>query len=258
MTRPQASEAAHLLINERYPNCTAAFLAGSVIRGEGTATSDLDVVVIADQQTDPSADSATPVGPFVPADTIPPFRESLLFAGWPVEAFIHTTESLTRYFASDAERRQPTLPTMCAEGLVLRNTDGLADRIVAEAQALLAAGPAPFSDKELAMRRYMLTDALDDLAGSTVPAETLFIAVHLGQLISDFVLATNGRWCGQSKWAMRALRRYDAAWADRLALALAEACNGEDVGPLIALADEALAPVGGRLFDGFWQAGRQK
>ncbi len=38
---PKAKE----LVQKRSPECEAAFLAGSVVRGEATATSDLDIVV---------------------------------------------------------------------------------------------------------------------------------------------------------------------------------------------------------------------
>ena len=60
---------------DRYPNSDIIFLAGSVARGEGTATSDLDLVVVFQQ---------------LPAA----YRESFQFEGWPVEAFVHDPETL--------------------------------------------------------------------------------------------------------------------------------------------------------------------
>lgn len=33
-------------VEERYPECLAAFVAGSVLQGRGTPTSDLDMVVV--------------------------------------------------------------------------------------------------------------------------------------------------------------------------------------------------------------------
>jgi predicted nucleotidyltransferase len=41
-----ALEAVKIFLDQRFPECSAAFLAGSVIRGEGTSTSDLDIVII--------------------------------------------------------------------------------------------------------------------------------------------------------------------------------------------------------------------
>ena len=43
--RPQPIEAASKFIEDHFPKCNAALLAGSVIRGEATETSDLDIIV---------------------------------------------------------------------------------------------------------------------------------------------------------------------------------------------------------------------
>ena len=44
--RLDAVEAALAVVERKCPTCLAAFLAGSVVRGEATATSDLDIMVI--------------------------------------------------------------------------------------------------------------------------------------------------------------------------------------------------------------------
>lgn len=44
-SRPVPEMAAQLVIEKHFPNCQAALLAGSVVRGEATSTSDLDIVV---------------------------------------------------------------------------------------------------------------------------------------------------------------------------------------------------------------------
>ena len=67
---------------ERYPRSDVIFLAGSLVRGGGTATSDLDLVVVFERL--PSA-----------------YRESFQFRQWPVEAFVHDPETL-RYFSSES------------------------------------------------------------------------------------------------------------------------------------------------------------
>ena len=46
--------------------------------------------------------------------------------------------------------------------------------------------------KTIEMKRYMITDALDDLIGSTNRAEELFIANTFADAIHEFVLRTNG------------------------------------------------------------------
>lgn len=237
MARPDPQTAAANLIETRYPECDAAFMAGSIVRGEGTATSDIDLVVIT---TRPEA----------------PYRESLIAEGWPVEAFVHSVESVRRFFQTDAKDRRPMLPMMCAEGVILRDREGVAGQVKAEAQTLLDAGPAPLTPDERDDRRYFLTDLLDDFEGCDRPEELLYIAPELAAQAADFVLAFNGRWSTKGKWIPRSLRRYDSALAARLTTALeAVYCHGERE-PLVAFVDAVLAPAGGRLFAGYTRSGK--
>lgn len=238
MARPHAMDAAQRFVADRFSDCRAAFLAGSVVRGDATATSDLDIVVVIDH---PEA----------------PFRESLFFEGWPVEIFVHTPESVLRYFNSDAERRMPTLPVMVVESAVLVSQDGTAETLRDRAQALLDAGPAPLTEQALTNQRYFVTDLLDDFEGSTDHAESFFIAAELAIRTIDLWLGLNGQWTGRGKWVMRALRRYDPVQADRLAVALQALDITGDKQPLIDFVEGVLAPAGGRLFAGFKQGGRK-
>ncbi len=234
--RSDAMTTAAAFIVVHYPDCRAAFLAGSVVRGDHTPTSDLDIVIVTGR---PEA----------------PFRESLYFGGWPVEAFVHTPESIRRYFANDIARRRPSLPMMCVEGAILRDLDGLATQLRGEAEALLAAGPPPLTAEEIASQRYFLTDLLDDLQGAADAGERYFIAAELAQRATELVLLYHGQWAGTGKWTLRALRRYNPALADRLTAALREVYCHRRADALIAFVDGALAPVGGRLFAGFRQEG---
>src|SRR5690606_22539116 len=112
--RPSGEEAAQAFIEQHLPDASAALLAGSVTRGEDTITSDLDLVIVVER---PEA----------------PYRESFRAFGWPIEAFVYTSRTYSEWFAKDAARRRPSLPQMCAGGIVLRDTDGLAVRMKNEA-----------------------------------------------------------------------------------------------------------------------------
>jgi hypothetical protein len=239
LTRPHPQTAAAGLIETRYPECDAAFIAGSIIRGEGTSTSDIDLVVITSR---PEA----------------PYRESLLAEGWPVEAFIHSEESVRRYFQMDAKDRRPIMPMMCAEGIILRDRDGAGGRIKAEAQALLDAGPAPLTPEERDNYRYFLTDLLDDLEGCDRPDELLYIAPELAAKAAEFLLAFNGRWISRGKWIPRSLGRFDPVLAVRLTAALQAVYRAGERDQLVAFADAVLAPAGGRLFAGYMRPGQRE
>lgn len=226
-------DAANAFIRKYFPDCWAAFLAGSVVRGEETPTSDLDIVIIT------SGDKGAP------------YRESFRAFGWPIEAFIHTAESYRDFFASDAKRRRPSLPMMCAEGIILRDQDGQAIRIKEEARGLIDAGPEPLSAAETNNLRYAITDILDDLLGSQRHDESLFIAYDLAVTATELILSYHRQWLGRGKWVLRAFHRYDPHLAEQLAEALRAFCETGDRDKLVQFAESALEPVGGRLFEGY-------
>jgi hypothetical protein len=234
--RLPAVETAHMLINERFPDCRGAILGGSVVRGEGTSTSDLDIIVINDE-----TGSAR--------------RESFYYKGWPVELFFHSIDSCRGFFRSDAERARPTLPRMVAEGLVLKGEAYLGG-IRKEAALLMAAGPAAWDDAELTFKRYFLTDALEDFIGSTKRNEALFIAGKLAELAHEFFLRANKQWIGQSKWIYRELSHFDQALAIRFAECFDSFYQDGDKQPVIELVDDIMKPFGGRCFEGFSLKGK--
>ena len=224
-------ETAKQLVERMFPNCEVALLAGSVVRGEATKTSDLDIVVF-----DNSIMSS--------------YRESLMENGWPAELFIHNSTSYHAFFLSDCERGHPSLPNMVSEGIVLKD-NGSAKVIKDEARKLLAQGPAKWTLKEAEQKRYFLTDVLDDFIGSDNPAEELFIASALAQQLGEFVLRMNRQWTGTSKWLVRALKRYDGEFASRFTGALDHYYSTREKEALIELTESVLRANGGRLFDGF-------
>ncbi|MGR9047850.1 nucleotidyltransferase domain-containing protein [Halobacillus faecis] len=227
----KAFEAASHVISECFRGCDAALLAGSVVRGEATCTSDLDVVIF-DSDVDAS------------------FRESFYADTWPVEVFVHNWSTYRGFFNSDCERGQPSMPRMVAEGQILK-WDARLEAVKNEAADLLKKGPPSWSEETLLHRRYFLTDALDDFIGTTDRGEALFIAAKLAEQTSEFYLRANGQWSGSSKWMARSLRNYDAAFAERLIQRFERFYkNGEKEG-VVELLDEVLIPYGGRLFEGF-------
>jgi predicted nucleotidyltransferase len=228
---PAPIEAAKRFIKDRFPFCDAALLAGSVVRGEATTTSDLDIVVFDCKVT-------------------APYRESLRAFGWPVEVFVHNSHSYKQFFESDAKRARPSLPRMVSEGLILKNSEILS-AIREEAAAIIENGPEMWTKKEIEMKRYFITDTLDDFIGSTKRAEELFIANVLADLLHEFVLRTNKHWIGNSKWMFRELTRFDPQFAECFVQAFDNYYRNGEKSQVIELADSILEPFGGKLFEGF-------
>lgn len=223
--------AARTFVATHFPDCGAALLAGSVVRGEATETSDLDIIIFDDT-------------------LVSSYRESFIESGLRIELFAHNLTSYREFFEQDCLRAIPSLPRMVTEGIVLIDT-GIIEDIKREAGNLLDDGPEPWSDETIEMKRYFLTDVLDDLTGCTNRAEGLFIASTLATLVCEFILRTNRQWIGSSKWTYRALDRHDAEAARELADALECYYQTNETDALIRYVDKTLSPFGGRLFAGF-------
>lgn len=204
--------------------------------GRRTATSDLDIVVLLNG--DPA-----------------PYRASFRLRDWPVELFVHTEGTWYAYVEREIRQRRSPLLWMCADGLLLLDTDGVGARLGAEAARLAAAGPPTVPVEEIEDRRYAITDLLDDLSGSTGQGERLFIAMELVRRTSELALAIGGSWGGGGKWLARRLESTAPGLGMRLRHALREVLEGRD-DPLVGVVDEVLEQVGGRLWDGYQRRGR--
>jgi len=225
-------DTARSLVRERFPGAVQAWLAGSVATGQATTTSDLDVTVLLSEGE--------------------VRRESLTYDGWPVELFVHTAGSVAHFVAKDLARRRPTMARLVATGVPLLG-DGGAD-VRRYCQGVLDDGPPPVTADDLELRRYGLTDLLDDLAGAAHDEEATAIAAEVWRETAELALASAGGWGGTGKWLVRELRALDERRGTHLTaaldLGLHRALAGER-SSLTAVADEVLAPLGGRLWAGF-------
>jgi hypothetical protein len=229
--RISAREAASKFIESYFPNCETAYLAGSVVRGEETESSDLDIIII---------DSTV-------GDS---YRQSLFEFGWPIEVFVHNMFTYKNFFKENIDRARPSLPQMCAEGIILRDT-GHASRIKNEALQILKAGPIPWKSNEIEKARYHITDLLNDLEGSINEIEDLFIVSKLADLTHEFVLRVNGHWIGEGKWIIRALKEFEESFANDFADVFNLYYSSREKAGVIHFVDETIAPYGGRLFEGY-------
>ncbi|HWD83935.1 MAG TPA: nucleotidyltransferase domain-containing protein [Kribbella sp.] len=216
------------LVLKLYPDARAAWLGGSVARGDASPTSDLDITVLQD-------------GPVL--------RKSIEYGGWPVELFVHTEKSLRHFADKDQDRRQPTLMRLVGESVVLVDTDGSGARLQQKFLAEVAAGPKPLSDDELKLLRYTITDLLEDFVGATGDVR-LAIATVLWQEAARLLLTASGNWSGTGKGLLREVARYDGVHGTDHAVALLDGVRADDE-RLVAAVDRILAEHGGRLFAGF-------
>ncbi|WP_251091398.1 nucleotidyltransferase domain-containing protein [Streptomyces sp. Caat 7-52] len=219
------------LVQDRFPAARAAFLAGSVLTGRRTPTSDLDIVVLLG-------------GPPAPS------RENLVYRDWPVELFVQTEAVWHRFVDQETAKRSSPLLSMCSDGMLLVDTDGLGASLQDEARKRWAAGPPPLSDRERDYQRYILTDLLDDLRGCTDLAERVHLVAHMLQRASELVLLVGGHWLGGGKWLSRRLAAADPRVHRALTEAAAQAVAGDTSG-FAAAVTEVLDRAGGPLWDGY-------
>lgn len=233
-SRVSPEEAARGVWRERYAGARVMFVGGSVMRGEATAASDLDVVVVYERL--PNA-----------------YREAFVHAGWPVEAFVHDGETLARFFEKDRERGVPALMNMVSEGLEVPGPSWFSGALKRRAAEVVEAGPPAWDERELTLRRFRLTDWVDDLRFPRSHEELYATGAALYQDAADFYFRTRGLWSAHSKTIPRRLRATDAEFAEKFLSAFDSLFTEKRNGPAIALVEEMLEPFGGFLFDGFRQ-----
>lgn len=232
-TRISPVEAAREIFRTRHAGARVLFLAGSVLRGEATPTSDLDIVVVYER---------LPVA----------YRESFVHAGWPVETFVNDAETLNYFLhESDPQTGVPAMANMVLEGREIPEPSEFSRSMKELAAASLAAGPPAWNEEDLRRERYTLTDLVDDLRRPRDDAELVAVGARLYELAANFYLRSRTLWSARGKTIPRRLREVDAQFAARFREAFETLFTGKRPALVIALVEEILQPFGGLLFDGY-------
>jgi hypothetical protein len=230
--RTEPIAAAITLLAERFPAAAVAFLAGSVVRGEQTATSDLDIVVVFDRL--PNA-----------------HRDSLTWEQWPVELFVHDPETLRYFCEEDCCVGVPSLPAMISEGIALPQANDLSKELKAYANALLAAGPKRWGEREINDSRYTITDLVEDMRAPHSLDELHACAARLYPLVADHFLRSRQLWSARGKSIPRRLDAVAPGFGIEFREAFRDLFTNGATDRVFGLCEEVLAPNGGWLFDGY-------
>ncbi|HYA18431.1 MAG TPA: nucleotidyltransferase domain-containing protein [Bryobacteraceae bacterium] len=225
-------ETAKALYRDRYSGASVVFAAGSFVRGEATAFSDLDLVVL------------YPALPHA-------YRESLIVEGVMVEAFVHDPATLRHYFEAATKKAAAALPSMVREGIELPGPNAVSEAAKRLAETVLAGGPPPLDAEEMAARRYGLTYLIDDLRDPRSPVEAHAAGAQLYELVADFFLRSHGFWSAKGKWIPRAMHRADAPTCEKFLASFEPLFRQADPTAAIAFTEEVLDLAGGPLFDGY-------
>lgn len=225
--------AARDLFESRYQGADAILVAGSVVRGEASTYSDLDLVVIF-----PSVRAA--------------YRESFTHKGWPVEAFIHDLETL-RYFFFRVDRPEgsATLSEMVKEGLEVPGPTRATAEAKTMAQEILSMGPPALSADEIEDRRYHISELIDDLREPRSRHELNAAGARVYGELADFYCRSKGYWTGAGKSLLKRMKQSDPALARRYSDAFDQLFQHGLPAAVIYLTEELLAPYGGMLFEAY-------
>ncbi len=226
------ARAAEEIRQQKFPDCKAFFLSGSVVSGEATAHSDLDLVVIYD-----SLEAA--------------WRESFLYKDWPVEAFVHDPATFKYFLQMDGQAAKPFLAGMVAKGIALPVASEYSLALQAFCQKHLDDGPAELSENEITRRRYGISDLIDDLRAPRSHAEAMASGARLLEGLSDFYLRRQRLWTTDGKAIFRRLQDADEKVCKQFESAFKMLFSTGDASLCIALTEEILQPSGGFLFAGY-------
>jgi len=221
------------ILDERYPNADVIFLSGSLLRGEGTPYSDLDLVVIFEQL--PQA-----------------WRESFNFQGYPVEAFVHDPETFN-YFIHELGRPAglSAMSYMVAEGVEVPCPSEISRSVKRIAADLIAAGPPKLSDEDERKLRYTITNLIDDIRQPRSREELVASGAELYGALANYYFRANGLWSAVNKSIPRKLGKTDPELYSRFCEGFEELFAGGQSDKVIMLAEEILKRHGGFLFDGY-------
>ncbi len=219
------------ILQTKYPSAEFAFLAGSIVRGEGTAFSDLDVVIIY-------------------KELLNAFRESFYFRKFPVETFVHTPETLN-YFIFDFDRPSTvgSLARMVSEGIEVPKKTDLSEKLKRLANQYLAYPPKISEDEKRDMR-CRITDLVDDIRAPRSKEELTASATVLYTLLADFYFRVNGFWSAKSKSIPRNLQKINPELRQKFRASFEELFVAGKPEKVVELAKELLEPHGGFMFDG--------
>ena len=220
------------ILNSKYPEASVIFLAGSIVRGEGTPYSDLDLVVIFKELPNP-------------------YRESFYFGSFPVDAFIHDPETLNYFFLEvDRPSGCPSLAQMVLEGVEVPQPTELSQSLKQQAVSVLDMGPPELSGEDVRRRRYTITDLVDDIRLPRTKEELVAAGTELYAALADYYFRANAQWSAHGKAIPRVMRRVNPVLYSRYCNSFEELFVQGRPEQVIVLAEEILSSNGGFLFEG--------
>ena len=230
---------AERFLKEKFPKADSAFVSGSIIRGEGTKHSDLDIIILF---------------PKIPNA----YRESFIYESTPIEAFIHDPETIHWFVDDEKKNGGAYLAHMMSTGKIIPKPTTLSKEMLGYVKSVLKNGPDVISNESLLKLRYLITDLVDDLRDDRPQQEKVACAIKLYPLLAEAVLRNAGQWLAHGKWIPRKLKIADAKIAKKFDAAFDDVFVEHSAKKLIKLSEQILEPLGGFYWEGWRTAAPKK
>ena len=194
--------------------------AGSVVRGAGGPSSDIDLYVI----------------------HWAPFRQRLQrrYAGVPCEIFVNPPAMVRSYFEEEHFHARPITAHMLATGYVVLDRDPVVQSLRNEAANWLAMPPDP-GEERLRWLRYLLVDQADNIqdAAATDPALARLLLGELLPQLATYIFLAAGCHVPRHKDILTGLARLDAA----AEVDLRAIISASDIGAALVLTEALMQRV---------------
>jgi hypothetical protein len=198
---------------------------GSILRGEGDATSDLDIYVIHRQN----------------------WRQRIQqrFNGVAAEIFVNPPAMIRDYFAVEAREGRPSTAHMLSTGFVVLNCDPVVDQLLAEAAEFIGQ-PPNLSAQALTLQRYTAATVLEDAMDirEKNAANALFLLEHAMYLMVHYAFAAANQPTPRHKQILDGLNNVDPTLADLAAQFYNTGDAATRFNLAIAFAQKSLAATG--------------
>jgi predicted nucleotidyltransferase len=227
--RVDPNELVFALSKTRYTSCDSIFFCGSASRGEQTAFSDVDIIVLFDRLSRAR-------------------RETFRQGGWLVDAQIHDVETLNHLVVTDARLGSSIVAKMIVDGIVVPKMTTRSELIVQVASKLIAAGPPP---QDFSGVRYMVANIITDLKQTQDRHEILALGVDLYKMLATFYFRSKQEWAVSKKMIPKVLKVLDPDMEQRLHKVFITLFADSDYAPVVQLAEDLLASVGGPIYENF-------
>lgn len=175
----RAIESTVAFITERY-GATGILVAGTIVRGEGHANSDLDFAVVHDK----------------------PWRQRIqrFENGVPVEIFVNPVTGFERSFERERATGTPAMLGILSSGVPLRDDLGTLAPLIAKAKRLIQAGPE-LTNETLTALRYSIASQFEDAIDlrHLDPARSCAFIAESVTKAARYKFLQSGRWLPREK-----------------------------------------------------------